>query len=338
MATIKDIAKKAGVSPSTVSRVIADSSRISPETKKKVRAVMKALNYQPNMMARGLIRRSSQTLGLVLSRSAESAFLNPFFPEVIRGISSVTQRYHYHLMLATAENHAEESKECLKMWGEKRVDAVILLAARVNDELIQSLVREDCPFVVIGRVPEMPLIPSVNNDNIQASYSAVRHLLELGHRRIALLNGPEEYTFCQDRYTGYCIAHREFGVEPEASLVRNGSLTPDDGYLLTQSLLMSDTPPTAIFAVDDLLAFGVYRAVKENQWIIPDDLSVIGFNDDPFASMIDPPLTTIRIPIYAMGVNAAEIIIQRLQDKDFIPSQRILSSELIPRKSCTSIS
>lgn len=336
MATIKDIARKAGVSPSTVSRVIADSSRISPATKKKVKSVMKTLNYHPNMIARSLILRSSQTLGLILSRPAESAFLNPFFPEVIRGISAVTQRCHYHLMLATAENHREESKECLRMLGEKRVDGVILLASLVNDQLIQALVREDHPFVVVGRVPEMSKASAVNNDNIQAAYTAVRHLLQLGHRRIGLLNGPDEYTFCQDRYTGYCFAHREFGFEPDPTLIGNGSLTQADGYNLTQLLLELSSPPTAVFAVDDIMALGVYRAAKEHGLVIPDDLAVIGFNDDPLASIVEPSLTTVRIPIYDMGVAAAEMVIQRLQGLDVYPSQRILSSELIIRDSCGS--
>ncbi|MGE5583151.1 MAG: LacI family DNA-binding transcriptional regulator [Bacillota bacterium] len=334
MVTIKDIARLANVSPSTVSRVIADSKRISAETKKRVKKIMAELNYHPNMIARSLITRSCQTLGLVLSRSAESAFSNPFFPEVIRGISTITQKYHYNLMLATAEDYAEEARQALRMVAEKRVDGVILLASRVNDELIRQLTAHNYPFVVVGRIPETIRCYSVNNDNIQAAYSAVRHLLNHGHQRIALVNGPEEYIFCQDRAEGYRFALREFGIEYDPSLIKNGPLTQEDGYRLTGELLNTRPCPSAIFCVDDLMAVGAYRAIKENHLSIPRDIAVIGFNDDPIASVMEPNLTTTRIPIYEMGISAAEILLQILEGKEIFPMQKILSSELIVRQSC----
>ena len=336
MATIKDVAKLANVSPSTVSRVISDHSRISPETKERVRQVMEALDYHPNMIARSLITRSSQTLGIVLSRSAESAFSNPFFPEVIRGISSITQKCHYYLMLATAENHSEEAGKCLRMVREKRVDGIILLASRVNDELIKELSVKNCPFVVVGRAPEYTKCYSVNNDNVQAANSAVRYLLNLGRRRIALLNGPEEYTFCQDRFEGYRLAFQECGIAYEPSLAKSGTLTQEDGYRLTKELLTEKPIPSAIFCVDDLMAMGAYLAIREQRLSIPNDIAVVGFNDDPIASVIEPKLTSIRIPIYEMGVCAAEMMIQALAGKEVSPSQKILSSELIIRESCGS--
>ncbi len=334
MATIKDVAQLANVSPSTVSRVIADNNRISDETKHRVRQAMQELHYHPNLIARSLIKRSSQTLGLVLSRSTDSAFSNPFFPEIIRGISAVSKRYHYGLMLATAEDYAEEAKLCLRMMTERRVDGVLLLASRVHDDLIQELSANDCPFVVLGRAPEGLRCYAVNNDNIQAAYSAVRHLLSLGHQRIALLNGPDDYTFCQDRFEGYRFAFREFGLESDPALIKNGSLTPEDGYRLTQELWQADPAPTALFCVDDVMAIGAYRAVKERRMAIPGDIAVVGFNDDPLASVIEPHLTTVRIPIYEMGVSAAEMILQILEGAEPFPPQKILSSELIIRQSC----
>lgn len=335
MATIKDVARMANVSPSTVSRVIADSPRISQETKERVRDAMKKVHYYPNMIARSLVRRSSQTLGLVLSRSTESAFSNPFFSEIIRGISKVTQKYHYSLMLATAEDYAEEAKLSLRMLTEKRVDGLLLLAPRVNDKLIHELSAENFPFVVLGRAPDNTKCYSVNNDNIQAAYLAVRHLLTLGHQRIAILNGSEEYTFCQDRFEGYRTAFREFGIEIDLSLVRNGNSTQEDGYRSTRELLNLAQPPTALFCVDDIIAVGAYQGVKESNLRIPDDISIIGFNDDPLASVIEPHLTTVRIPIYEMGVTATQNLIQAVEGKEIIPWQHILSSELIIRESCS---
>ncbi|WP_165907870.1 LacI family DNA-binding transcriptional regulator [Hydrogenispora ethanolica] len=334
MATIKDVAQLANVSPSTVSRVIADSKRISDETKERVKAAMQQLHYHPNLIARSLIRRSSQTLGLVLSRSTDSAFSNPFFPEILRGISAVSKSYHYGLMLAAAEDYAEEAKLCLKMMTERRVDGVLLLASRVNDGLIRELSASDCPFVVLGRAPESLKCYSVNNDNIQAAYSAVRHLLNLGHQRIALLNGPADYIFCQDRFEGYRFAFREFGIEHDPEWIKSGSLTQEDGYRLTRELFQLDPAPSAIFCVDDVMAIGAYQAIKERGLTIPGDIAVVGFNDDPLASVIEPHLTTVRIPIYEMGVTATQMIIRILEGNEPLPFQRVLSSELVIRQSC----
>ncbi|HEY8343762.1 MAG TPA: LacI family DNA-binding transcriptional regulator [Bacillota bacterium] len=334
MVTIKDVAKMANVSPSTVSRVIADHKHISAETKERVRKVMKELGYHPNVIARSLIKRSSQALGLVLSRSTESAFSNPFFPEILRGISTVTQSHHYSLVLAAAENYQEEAKQYLRMLMEKRVDGVIILASRVNDELIQRLAEEEYPFVVVGRAQGIKEYTSVNNDNIQAAYLAVRHLLNLGNQRIAFLNGPEEYTFCQDRFQGYCMALREYGIEVNGDYVRNAENLQEDGYRLTKELMSIEPRPHALFAADDLMAIGAYRALKEEGLSIPDDVAVIGFNDNYLAAFMEPPLTTVRIPIYEMGVVAAQLIFHILQNKEACAQQRILSSQLIVRESC----
>jgi len=334
LTTIKDVAKQAKVSPSTVSRVIADNSRISPETKERVNKIIKELNYHPNMIARSLIKRSSRTLGLVLSRSTEIAFSNPFFPEIIRGISAVTQRHQYSLMLTTTEDYEEEARQCLQMLEEKRVDGVLLLASRIKDDLIEKLCRNNYPFVVVGRVPEINGYYSVNNDNVQAAYTAVRHLLNLGHRRVAFLNGLEDFTVCQDRFEGYCFAFREFGLDINQSYIANGMFTQEEGYRLTNELLRVSPSLTAVFAVDDEMAIGAYQAIKEQGLSIPDDVAVVGFNDDPLASVVEPALTTVRIPIYEMGIAATEMLIKLLNKEKLVSTQRILSSELIIRDSC----
>lgn len=332
MTTIKDVAKLANVSPSTVSRVLADSNRISQPTKERVRKAMEELDYYPNFLARSLITRASRTLGLVLSRPADSAFSNPFFPAILRGISQVTQSRQYNLLLVTTENPVEEEEQCLRMFSEKRVDGLILLTPRTNDLLIRSLTRVNCPFIVAGRATGKGC-HSVNNDNIKAAYTAVSHLLSLGHRRIALLNGPESYTFCQDRYLGYCQALEDAGIPVESRLVRHGALTQEDGKKLTTLLLEQSPAPTAIFAVDDVMAFGVYKAASELGLTIPQDLSVVGFNDDPLASMVEPSLTTVKIPIMEMGNAAADMLIQLLEG-GAPPPEFILASELVIRASC----
>ncbi|MBA2133527.1 LacI family DNA-binding transcriptional regulator [Capillibacterium thermochitinicola] len=334
MVTIKDVARVAKVSPSTVSRVISDHKSISESTKERVRLAMQELGYHPNYIARSLIKCSSHALGLILSRSTESAFSNPFFSEILRGIGKVAQKHQYTLALATAENYKDEAKQGLQMVMERRVDGLILLAPRVNDDLIRELSRNNYPFVVVGRVNGMQHHYAVNNDNIQAAYTAVRHLLNLGHRRIAFLNGPSEYTFCQDRYQGYCMALQEFGVAVDPRYVRNLENHHEDDYRMGKELLKQKPRPTAFFLTDDLMAIGVYRAVKEENLRIPQDVAVVGFNDDAFANLLDPPLTTVQIPIYEMGKTAAEMMIAVLHGKEVTPPQKILSSELIIRESC----
>ncbi len=337
MTTIKDVANLAKVSPSTVSRVLANNQRISLKTQEKVRQAMLELGYQPNMIARSLIKRSSKTLGLVLSRSTTSAFTNPFFPEIIRGISTITQKFHYSLLLTTAESHEEEAKECLKMLGEKRVDGVLILASRVNDQLINQLSLNNYPFVVVGRIPDNTNYYSVNNDNVAAAYLATKHLLDLGHQRIAFLNGPLEFTFCQDRLAGYLQALQEYNLSPEPELIKHGNLSQKDGYELTEELFKTTLRPSAIFAIDDLMAIGAYQVIKNYGLQIPSDIAVVGFNDDPLASIIEPTLTTVKIPIYEMGATAARMIIQLLEESNQHPSQKILSSELIIRESSCKI-
>jgi len=333
MTTIKDVAKLAQVSPSTVSRVIADNQRISLETQKKVKQAMLELDYQPNMIARSLIKRTSNTLGLVLSRSTNSAFTNPFFPEIIRGISTITQKFHYSLLLTTANNYEEEAEQCLQMLGQKRVDGVLILASRVNDQLINQLSINNYPFVVVGRIPDDTNYYSVNNDNVEAAYLATKHLLDLGHQRIALLNGSLEFIFCQDRLIGYLQALQEYNLDADPEIIKNSNLTQKDGYELSLELLKNSNRPTAIFAVDDLMAIGAYQAIKKLGLQIPEEVAVVGFNDDPLASIVEPTLTTVRIPIYEMGTTAATLMIQLLENSNHYPHQKILASELIIRES-----
>lgn len=173
-----------------------------------------------------------------------------------------------------------------------------------DDDLMEKLLLGDYPFVVVGRAPAGARIYSVNNDNIKAGYNVARHLLNLGHRQIAFLNGSNEYIFCHDRYEGFAMAFREFGLEIDQTYVIETDLQQENAYSYTKQLLELDRPPTAIFAIDDMMALGVYRAIKEKNLEIPNDVAVVGFNNDHFTSLISPPLTTTQIPIYEMGINA----------------------------------
>lgn len=335
--TIKDVAKMAKVSPSTVSRVIAGSERISKATHERVKRAMDHLGYYPNANARSLVKNSTETIGLVLSRSVVSALSNPFFPEIFRGITSVTQEYGYSLLLSSSKDHIQEEEEALRMLRERRVDGLLILASRVNDPLIEKLQQGNYAFVVVGRIPEDENVLWVNNDNVEAAKKAVAYLTGLGHRNIGLLVGSAEYIVSQDRLEGYRLALEEAGIPYDPTLVEEIDFTEEGGFRGMEALLSRKPDLTAVFAIDDLLAIGAMKALKQHGRNIPADVSIVGFNDDPLASYVDPALTTIRIPIYEMGIKAAQMLIQRIKEDEPNEIHAVLGNEIILRNSCKQV-
>lgn len=331
--TIKDVAKIAGVSPSTVSRVIANHPRISLATQERVRRAMKEMEYHPNAIARSLVRQTSNTLGIVMSRSAEQAFSNPFFPEVIRGISSVARQYQFSLLLSTSKGYQEEQAESLQMLRHRKADGVILLASRPSDRLIDQLEEGGHPYVVVGRVPGRPKALWVNNDNVEAARLAVTHLIEQGHREIGFLGGIPDLFVTQDRLDGYRQALTAAGVPYRPEWVIDTDFTLDAGYAAALSLIDRNPRPTALFAIDDVLAIGALRALREQGLHVPGDMALMGFNDDPITLCVDPRLSTVRIPIFELGARATELLIQRIRSPEREPTQVILPSELVIRES-----
>lgn len=335
--TIKDVARIAKVSPSTVSRVIAGSERISKATHERVKKAMEQLGYYPNANARNLVRNSTETIGLVLSRSVVEALSNPFFPEIFRGITSTTQEYGYSLLLSSSKDHVQEEEDALRMLRERRVDGLLILASRVNDSLIQKLQKDNHAFVLVGRVPGEDKLYWVNNDNVLAAEKAISYLTDLGHRKIGLLVGSAEYIVSQDRLEGYKLGLAKAGVDFDPVLVEEVDFTEEGGFRGMQALLARSPELTAVFAIDDIIAIGAMKAIKEQGYAIPDDISVMGFNDDPLASYIDPALTTIRIPIYEMGMKAARMLIKLVRGMESIEHQQVLVSEIVIRKSCAEL-
>ncbi|BAS27006.1 LacI family DNA-binding transcriptional regulator [Limnochorda pilosa] len=331
--TIKDVARSAGVSPSTVSRVISDHPRISQGTKERVRRAMKELGYHPNAIARSLVTQSSRTLGLVMSRAAEAALANPFFPEVIRGIGSVANQARYALLLSTSLTPRQELEECQEMLESHRVDGLVLLASRVEDRLVTRLARRGYPFVVVGRVPEDQEVWWVNNDNAAAAREAVEHLLGLGHRRVGCLAGAPEYLVTQDRVTGYRQALEAHGLPFDPELVRFTDFSREQGSQAARGLLGLPDPPTAFFATDDLLAWGALQVASDLGLQVPRDLSVVGFNDDPMSGYLNPPLTTVRVPIFELGRVAARLLLERLHDPASPVQHVLVPTHLVPRAS-----
>ena len=329
--TIKDVAKAAGVSPSTVSRVISDSNRISEETKELVRRTMRELGYHHNAIARSLVTQKTNTIGLVMARPTQQAFANPFFSGIIQGIAAVTQKEHYSLILSSTGDCREEQEETLKLFRNRRVDGVILMSSRRNDELIDQLIKSGYPFVLIGRSPEHEGIPIVNNDNIKDTYDTVAFLLKRNYKKIIALSGPEEYIVSQDRAQGYIQALREHGnMDPEIICVADFKF--EDAYQGVLDYIKENRKKfDAILAFDDMLALGAIRAIQEQGLRIPEDVGIIGFNDEPMLSYLKPALSTVRLPIHRMGEEAARMLIKMLNDDSYKGEEIILSTELIIR-------
>lgn len=343
--TVKDVAKRAGVSPSTVSRVIADHPRISKATKQKVRAAMKELNYHPNAVARSLVRRRTHTIGVALSRSAEAALANPFFPEVLRGIGAVARKAGYSITLTTALSDDEEREQCIELLTQRRVDGLIVLASRTDDALVDWLIEQTYPFVVLGRVPGRD-VPYVNNDNILAAREATEHLLQLGHRHIAFLGGPPNFVVSIDRLEGYKQALHAAGLSFRPDLVAATDFSYEQSYDAARRLLSlsqasgepldADTNsaprPTALLAIDDSAALGALAAARDLGLRVPVDVSVVGFNDSPVCPHVAPPLTSVSIPIFDMGAAAARMLCDALDGKRGETSV-LLPTEVVVRES-----
>jgi DNA-binding LacI/PurR family transcriptional regulator len=334
MATIKDVAKKAGVSPSTVSRVIAGSNRISQETKERVRRAMEQLGYVPNAIARSLARSNTHTIGFTMCRREDQVFSNPFFPEAIRGMSAVAQEKDYNILLSISLTPEEELKKCLQLVRERRVDGLILSTSRVRDPLIEALVKEDAPFVVIGRSADQP-VRSVNNDNVKAGYQATLHLLDQGYRHIAYISGPQNLVVSVDRLTGYKQALIERGIPVVPERIEVAEISEEGGTQAMYHLLEKGVPFDAVVAADDLLALGALRFAHEQGVHVPDELGIVGFNDTPIMSYTHPPLTSVRILSYQLGVEAMELLLEGLEHPEKAQTKKeiLLPSELIVRKS-----
>ena len=305
--TIKDVAKAAGVSPSTVTRVIQNKSTISDETKKRVRKAMKELNYHPNLNARSLVSSYTQVIGLVLPDDSDVFYQNPFFPSVLRGIAQVASENHYAIQIATGKDEKERLNAISQMVYGKRVDGLIFLYAQENDPLVQLVVDEQFPFLILGKSLS-PFIPLVDNDNIQAGFDATEYFIKKGCSRIAFIGGTKKLFVTQDRLTGYEQALQEHNLP----LDNHRTFFADEfleekGYDFSKQLFKYDPQTDAIITTDSLLAEGVCSYLNEHQLDVP----VLSFDS------VNPRLNLaayVDINSLALGRTSFETILQIIND------------------------
>lgn len=332
MPTLEEIAKIAGASRSTVSRVVNNDPNVAANTRQRVLDVIHQLNFQPNRAARSLAGGHTRILGLVIPTGISSVFSDPYFPNLIRGISATCQEKDYSVMLWLAEADYER-RTIDQVLHNGFTDGIIISSMPMDEIIITSLVRSGLPFVSVGRSLSNQNISYVDVENRRGALEAVLHLIRQKRRRIATITGPLNTVVGVDRRDGYLEALRIRGLPFDPLLVVEGNFSEDDGYNAMKQLI--PLRPDAVFAASDSMALGAIRALREAEIKIPDDVAVIGFDDLPFAAHTEPALTTIRQPIQRTGSLAAETIIDILEHPDEVYARHIiLPVELVIRETC----
>lgn len=329
--TIRDVARAAGVSPMTVSRVINDSPRVKPDTRQRVEEAIAALGYVPNHVARGLTRQKSGTLALVVPD-----FTDPFFSLILRGAEGVARRAGYKVILCNTDGDVEREDVYLEDMVAHRVEGLLIAPvgdrSRVN---LRRLGQHRVPFVLIDRA-----IPGLENDLVQGdsvdgARQLVAHLIGLGHRRIAHVTESQDVSTARDRLRGYRDALDLAGIPFEKALVVEGAAaTVEDSFEATRGLLTREPLPSALFAVNNLAAVGAIRAIRQHGLEVPEDIAVVCFDDIELAAMLDPFLTVMAQPAETFGTIAAQLLLDRIAGRATERRRRVvLPADLIIRKS-----
>lgn len=336
-ATSLDVAKLAGVSRTTVSFVLnqVPGVSISETTRQRVLEAAKALNYYPNSAGRKLVSGKSNTLGLILRQSSEQVFADAFLIQVMLGVEQIATQEGFHVLLKPVE--PGDSTGYTRLINENHVDGIILSGPRQDDTEIIHLHRQGVPILLMGQLPEST-IPFVDINAEAGAATAVQHLINLGHRHIGIItNAPLTYTSARQRLDGCCKAMKNAGLEIQEQWIKEGNYTPASGFAAMSEILQHSPRPTAMFIASDVVAMGAIQAIKRAGLRIPEDMSVVGFDDVPLAAYYDPPLTTIRLPAYGLGYAAGERLIRLIHGESLEQNGLLLDSELIVRESSTSL-
>lgn len=335
--TLKDIAEEAGVSAGTVSRILRkapSSITISEKTRRKVLQLVEELGYHPDIYARSLRTRRTYTIGVIIEDIGD-----PYFGPVIGGIEEVLIPQDYHFLITDARDSGERESVCVDYFLSRRVEGIIFAGSPAghSDQPIKKVVKRDLLGVLLNRESKLHL-PCVAVDDKKGGYLATRHLLGLGHERIAFLSGPPDKLDSQNRLKGYRKALKEYRVAFEERLVERGNHTLRSGYEAMKKLLRRCPEVTACFAYNDLLALGAIEALREEGRLIPEDFSIVGFDDIVFAQYSNPRLTTVRQPVRELGRRSAEVLLEILSARKKKSARRIiLEPELVIRKSTKSV-
>jgi len=333
--TSQDVADLAGVSRTTVSLVLNDVEgiNISPKTRQKVRDAAEQLGYIPNATAQALASRRARAIGLVMTRSPHHIASDTFLPQILGGLLDVVKQHKLRLLFESVEAQHQD-RVYLELARAKHIDGMILLTPRIDDAGLKKLEEVDVPSVLMGKLEGSNLY-SVDVNNRLAAKQATQYLLELGHTKIACIsNARPSYSAAPDRVLGYKDALAEAGLPPDAGLIQHADFDPQSGFACMQTLLDSGKEFTAVFVASDNVAMGAKSALREAGLRIPEDVSIIGFDDIPWARYSDPPLTTIRLPAQELAVGACLMLLDLMRGSEPEKQHKVLETELIVRKSC----
>lgn len=331
MATIKDVALRAGVSVTTVSHVVNDTRHVSAKGRERVEEAIRELGYVPNAMARSLKSNTTSTLGMLIPNSS-----NPYFAEIVRIVEDRCFGAGYTLVLCNTDDEPRRQSVYLQVLAERRIDGLIVVSTGAGDDdsLVTQLHGLRIPTVLVDREIADPACDLVETAHMQGGLLAVRHLLSLGHKRIACIGGPVGVMPSEQRIEGWRMALAETGATPNAdALLWRGGFTSQGGYEAMHAILRTEEAPSAVFVCNDLMAIGALRAAHESGVRVPDELSIVGFDDIELSAYTSPPLTTVAQPKERIGALAVDMLLERVGGKRRDARKVVLQPELRVRAS-----
>jgi LacI family transcriptional regulator len=331
MVTILEVAKKAGVSITTVSRVLNNSAhKVNKTTRERVLRVIESLDYQPNALAQSLLKNQSMTIGVIIPDIS-----NPYYAEIVRGIQDRADEHGYSVLIQNTDRKMERIVRSIYVLRAKQVDGVVIAGGlmggrRQIDNLLSAMKNLAPRTVVVGRFRSD--VPSVRVDNVDAIFMAVSHLVDLKHREIAFVNGSTNTSTMEDRLRGFKKAIKHFQCPLRLEFIRNGMLTLGGGYTQVKEILAGSIRPSAVIFANDQMAFGAVKAIREAGLSIPEDMALIGFDNVPLCSYFEPSITSMEIPRYKLGYAAAELLIDLIHGRE-TERTRWFKVEIIKRRS-----
>jgi LacI family repressor for deo operon, udp, cdd, tsx, nupC, and nupG len=330
LATMKDVAKMAGVSTATVSRALMNPDKVSVHTRQKVENAVLEVGYYPHNLAKNLRRNESRAVLVIVPDISD-----PFFSDTIRGIEETAAKHGYLVLIGDCK-HQQQEHAFINLLITKRIDGMILLGSSIPFDVSKEEQKNMPPMVMANEfTPELEL-PTVHIDNLTSAFNATHHLQQLGHQHIACITGPESMPLCQYRVQGYIQALRRAGIPIRDEYIIRGDFTHESGAASAEILLNLPKPPSAIFCHSDVMAIGTMWQAKKMGLKLPDDLSVVGFDNINIAQYSEPPLTTVAQPCYEIGYNSMLLLLEQLQGHRVSKGSRLLEAELLVRGSTCS--
>lgn len=329
MPDIKDVARLAGVSIATVSRVVADKPHVNHDTREKVLAAITELGYRPSRVARSLRAKSSQKIGLLISD-----IQNPFFTSLVRAVEDLAYINGYALLLCNTDEDKEKEELYIDLMLAEKVAGVIFIPTQEHDSVCKRLLESNIPVVSVDRRIDDISIDTVISDNFSATKKLIDHLFEDGHRSIGAILAPLKTTTGRERYEGYAASLKAHGIEVDPLYVRHGLPKEIFGFQSANQLLDLPDPPSVIFAGNNLIALGAYCAIRQRRLRIPEDVGLVAFDDMDWATLVEPAITVVPQPSYEMGRAAVELLLRRIKNPATATQEIVFKPELCIRSSC----